>query len=90
MKRDCGQGELIPIKWVVVSCQGRSDHEIEQSFPTLELALINYKEQLEYVLATPCSDVRLYAKDKQGYMNCMKMAIHSLSEITYTDRLSEL
>lgn len=91
MKRDCGQGELIPIKYVVVSCYGESDDETESSFDSLELALKNFEIQVENRKNVKCSNVRLYVKDKQNYMNCVKSWMLDFNAVTsVTDRLSEL
>jgi len=70
MKRDCGKGELIPTAWLVVSCTGIADHEAELSFTTRAEAEISFHEILQQLV--PYSNVRLYARDKQGYENCMK------------------
>lgn len=91
MKRDCGDGELVPCKYEVVFCKGMSDDETELKFLTLELAIQSYKAQIELLNNTSCSDVRLYATDKQGYSNCIKMWICSKNGgIAETDRLAEL
>lgn len=90
MKRDCGQGELKPIAWEVVSTQGKSDDETVTSHATLDFALATYEARV--ALATmPCSNVRLYAKDKQGYANCIKSFIRTAqNEVHTTSRLHEL
>lgn len=89
MKRDCGVGELKPVRWQVVSTIGKSDDESVNKFDTREQA-----ETLFFVTEkslTPCSDVRLYAVDKQGYMNCIMMTIVTAQgETNKTDRRSEL
>lgn len=91
MKRDCGKGELIPIKFVIVSCVGQSDDEKEQEFNTLDFALSAYRAQVSILKDIKCSDVRLYIKDKQGYMNCIKSWILCKDgKINETDRTSEL
>lgn len=91
MKRDCGSGELIPTKWVVVSASGQSDDEYETCHDSMELALAEYERRLEHVLHTRCSSVMLYIKDKQGYMNCVKNVINPLTgDIYRRDRTSEI
>jgi len=82
---------MIPIKWVVVSCASISDEETEHEFNTKEFAMSAYRAQITKLRSTECSDVRLYCKDKQGYMNCMKSWIHCKGgSINETDRLTEL
>lgn len=91
MKRDCGPGELIPNKWVVVSTSGQNDCEHETRHDSMELALAEFERRLVHVLATKCSGVRLYIKDKQGYMNCVKNVINPLTgDIYRRDRTSEI
>jgi hypothetical protein len=89
MKRDCGKGELIPIKWVVVSCFGQSDDEIESKYDSLGAAQIEFNRIAKGLVN--CSDVRLYAKDKQGYMNCVLSIMITLKgERFEKNRLNEL
>lgn len=89
MKRDCGQGELKPVKYQVVSTIGQSDNEHVNTFSNLadaEMLFVVTEKRL-----TPCSDVRLYAVDKQGYANCVIMTIVTLQgQVNKTDRRNEL
>ena len=91
MKRDCGIGELIPVAYEVVSCHGQSDDESVMKFVTLGEATACYDSVVPTVKAAPYSDVRLYAKDRQGYMNCIKSLIHCADgSLNTTDRVVEL
>ena len=76
MKRDHGPGELIISEYVVVFCSGKSDTEYESSHNTLDFALSVFDSRVDVLKDKPCSDVRLYIKDKKGYMNCMKTWMH--------------
>ena len=88
MKRDCGQGELKPTSWEVVSCVGKDDKEQVQSYLTLDFALSCYRAQLALHKDVDFTDVRLYAKDKQGYMNCILYWSSRNGEVI--NRISEL
>lgn len=91
MKRDCGPGELIPNKWVVVSASGQNNDEYETSHNYMELALADYERRLEHVLNTRCSHVMLFIKDKHGYINCVKSVTNPLTgDISRMDRTSEI
>lgn len=91
MKRDCGNGELIPVKWEVVWCVGQSDSEKERGFSTRESALEVFEELCCVIRNDRCSNVRLYAKDKAGYANCMKsFTVCVDGSVNETDRMSEL
>lgn len=91
MKRDCGNGELIPIKWVVVSVVGQTGDKHEQKFLTKDFAESAYRAKTEITLLNECSSSILYAKDKQGYMNCIKSTIHCKGgQINESDRSNEL
>lgn len=91
MKQDCGKGELIPSEWVVVWCSGESDKEHKDFYKTLEFALSTYNAQVMRYKDVALSDVRLYARDKQGYMNCLKMWMKCADgTVMETDRLKEL
>lgn len=69
MKRDCGLGELIPVRWEVVSCIGKTDRETVKKFTTEQMA----RELFEAVADTlpAFSNVRLYATDRFGYSNVL-------------------
>jgi hypothetical protein len=91
MKRDNGKGELVPAGYEVVSCSGPSDHETVSSHATLEFALAVYEATKATLKTTKGSDVRLYVKDKQGYMNCIKSWIYTARGVEHeSDRLQEL
>jgi hypothetical protein len=91
MKRDCGPGDLIPYKWEVVSCKGMSDDETKSTHDTLELAKIEFEKRLLDVKETNCSNIRLYVKDKKGYMNCIRhWSKMANGEIMDTNRFNEL
>ena len=87
MKRDCGEGELIPIKWEVVSVAGASDKETVIGNMTKDKALETFEIKKAQLRDVQYSDVRLYALDKKGYANCMKSWFQSGRE---TDRMAEL
>lgn len=74
MKRDCGPGILRPIKFTVVSCAGESDDEVETIHSNLKEALVEFIAR--QMSLTECSNVRLYAVDKQGYANCIKVKLY--------------
>ncbi len=78
MKRDCGDGELCPIEWEVVSCIDQSDDETVTEYITFEEARKVYGSILPELI--PRSNVRLYAKDKQGYANCILSYICDVSD----------
>lgn len=67
MKRDCGDGLLVPIAFAVVSCTGKSDRETVTQHKTQN----EYDARVKQVMRVPYSDVRMYAKDRQGYANCI-------------------
>jgi hypothetical protein len=91
MKRDCGTGELIPVRFEVVSCKGTNDKEKESRHATLVEALAEYNHRTAMLHDIKCSDVRLYAKDKQGYANCIKSWMLDASGVVHErDRLEEL
>lgn len=91
MKRDCGIGELIPVKFEVVSCLGKSDVETETSHATLKEASEEFAKRKSASAGRPCSNVRLYAKDKAGYANCVQSwVLTKQGEETETNRLKEL
>ena len=91
MKRDCGEGELIPVKWEVVSCQGMSDSETVTTYRNFVDAKGAFDSVWSVVRNTPCSDVRLYAKDKQDYCNCIISRIITKDNMVYeNDRTKEL
>jgi len=89
MKRDCGEGELIPTSWRVVSCIGKIDNETETKLSTKEAALEVFKLVVEKAKQIPHSDVRLYACDRQGYANCVLYYSQNGGGII-SDRMSEL
>lgn len=89
MNRDCGNGELVPIKWSVVQSHPQSDDETEYIVDTLQDALALF-EKLSINLQ-PCSSVRVYAKDKQGYANCViRKTITANGQVLEIDRRKEL
>jgi hypothetical protein len=89
MKRDCGEGELIPVKWELVYCPPHSDREQTQTFPTLDSAMPEWERKSKTLVA--CSDLRLYAVDKKGYGNpIMTIMVNVNGEAHTTDRRSEL
>ena len=91
MKRDCGEGELIPIKYEIVYCIGEYDEEFVSKSSTKEAALKEYAKHLQLILDTKCSNIRLYAIDKEGYSNCIKSCIHTKQgEKYFTDKTNEL
>lgn len=91
MKRDCGVGELVPIRYEVVSCSGTSDDEQVLNFKDLKMALSAYEIKITALQNVKCSDVRLYAIDKQRYANCVASWIRCANgEINTTNRLAEL
>lgn len=91
MKRDCGEGDLIPVEWEVLSVIGQSDDEDIQVFQHYDEAMIAYNKLVSKINETPCSNVRLYAKDKQGYANCILTLTHCFNgEKITTDRTKEL
>jgi hypothetical protein len=71
MKRDCGQGELIPIMWEVVSCKGMDDKETVSKFNLPIDAAKEFVRVFEELKNISYSNVRLYATDKQNYSNCI-------------------
>lgn len=91
MKRDCGTGALIPVKYEVVSCTGKSDRETETQHTTLDEAKAEFSRRCDLVATIPCSDVRVYAVDKQKYANCIRSWIlDAKGEVHETDRFHEL
>ena len=92
MKRDCDkEHDLIPIKYQVMFCKGQNDHESVKTFTELQQAL-DYFDVIESELTEiNCSDVRLYAVDKQRYANCIKVFLHRFDGSIYkSDRTNEL
>jgi len=92
MKRDCGNGELVPVKYEVVYCVGEhSDDEIVLERRTFNEAKEVFQSKLPEIQATRCSNLRLYALDKQGYANCIISYTHCKNgEKTINDRTNEL
>ena len=91
MKRDCGSGELIPTKWVVVWDSGMNDNETESKHPSLEVANLAFEAKRTELAETNCSGVRLYICDKQGYMNCVKNWTRTAQGTVHeTNRFNEL
>jgi hypothetical protein len=84
MKRDCGNGELIPIRQFILYSIGMSDEKHKERDVTRWDNILNN--------LPPFSIIRLYAEDKQGYCNCIySIRIDAYKErITCTDRRSEL
>ena len=91
MKRDCGEGELIPIKWEVVTCFGESDDEMITKHPSFNSAKGVFDSLVVSAKTVPCSKIGLYAIDKHGYANCILSFIHTKQgEFCIDDRTSEL
>lgn len=91
MKRDCGPGDLIPIKYEVVSCAGKTDTEVVTKHNTLQEALAEHENRKTKLAGVVCSNIRLYAKDKKGYANCVKRwMIDARGEVGEVDRTNEL
>lgn len=89
MKRDCGKGELIPVAYEVVLATGQSDEESKWKFDSMVEAQKKFDE-LQATLV-PCSSLRLYVKDKQGYANCiLNHTITLQGKEIKTDRRNEL
>ncbi len=72
MKRDCGEGELKPVKWEVVSSVGRTDFGTECEYSSKKEAIAEFESVKKALEDKLCSSIRLYAKDKQGYANCVR------------------
>lgn len=89
MKRDCGKGDLIPIRWELVYSPPYSDKELVTKFKTLDEAMPSWNERSKILVA--CSNLRLYAVDKKGYANpVMSIFINVNGIVQTTDRRSEL
>lgn len=87
MNRDCGKGRLIPVRFNLVWSVGQSDEE--QSKDVSEPNTGEFEVILKEL--PPCSNVRLYAWDKQGYANCIKYSYVSKDGlVTSSSRLHEL
>ena len=87
MKRDCGNGDLIPVKYFIKYQSDSSDRErtIQIDNP--------YSHEYDAVLFTlpPLGNIRLYARDKAGYCNCIRSDIIGSDGICIsTDRRAEL
>lgn len=88
MNRDCGKGKLIPIRYTLIYCTGKSDDETNK-----ELADPFSKEYAELLaILPPFSNIRMYAWDKQGYANCILATYIDKDGIATesTNRLTEL
>jgi hypothetical protein len=91
MTRDCGNGELVPIRFEVCSCFGPSDNESHKAFAHLADALAYFTTLKTTLQAVRCSNVRLYATDKKGYSNCIRSWTLDFHGVIFEkDRLSEL
>ena len=88
MDRDCGKGRLIPVRFNLVWCVGMSDEE--QKKDVSDPSSTEFESILKGL--PPCSNIRLYAWDKQGYANCIKSAYIDKEGLVAdsTDRLHEL
>lgn len=87
MNRDCGKGRLIPVRFSLVWCVGMSDEEQKKDISEPN------SDEFETILKKlpPCSNIRLYAWDKQGYANCIKSSfIAKDGLVTHTSRVHEL
>ena len=88
MKRDCGQGQLIPVKYSLAWNIGISDNE---SYKKL---VDPFSKEYDELLATlpPYSNIRLYAWDKVGYTNCVRSSYVDRDGVVTesTNRLEEL
>jgi hypothetical protein len=89
MKRDCGKGELIPISWTVMVSEGQNDDEVEFNGLTFEAANQLFEEKAKHI--GNCSSVRMYCKDKKGYMNWIRSQTLTLKGERFDrDRRNEL
>src|ERR1051325_5720910 len=90
MKRDCGEGELVPHCYEVVWCVGQSDREFKKKHQTLQLAQSHFEELVSQFIHY--SNAGLYVLDKKGYANCLLSKFMSeTGEIqTSMDRIAEL
>jgi hypothetical protein len=88
MNRDCGKGKLIPIRYSLVYCIGKTDDETNKEL------VDPFSKEYEEILATlpPFSNIRMYAWDKQGYANCIRSTYVDNKNIVTesTNRLAEL
>jgi hypothetical protein len=92
MKRDCGDGELIPNKFQLIWCQGASDTEHKQALPLDLVAARDTFRTKVAALTEPYSSVRLYVEDRKGYRNCILSASRDSNGGIQprTDRTNEL
>ena len=88
MKRDCGKGELIPIRFVIKYCPTKADKELSR----LATGLNDPAYEAIQQTLVPYGNVRLYACDKAGYCNCIRSTHCSpTGELSHsTDRRTEL
>lgn len=68
MKRDCGDGELVPYCYKIIYSPGTSDREVK--IPATGIDDPRFEDILSRLEAY--GNVRLYVMDKQGYMNCIR------------------
>jgi hypothetical protein len=72
MKRDCGEGDLYPTHWIVKYCIGTKDEEHStEKLGSVSMAMRAFLAKEEELRSKPYSNVRLYAGDKEGYLNCI-------------------
>ena len=71
--RDCDpmKRELIPSVWEVVHCKGEDGRDLVTTHKSEDEALQEYQRILGEIKTIPCSNVRLYVGDKEGYRNCL-------------------
>lgn len=72
MWRDCDPKKaLYPTKWEVVFCKGMTDKETVTKFDNKIDAIKKFLCVYEELKNIEFSNIRLYACDKEGYMNCI-------------------
>lgn len=88
MKRDCGKGELIPIRYSISWNVGNTDKEQYRDISS------HLSKDFDYILATlpPLSNIRMYVHDKEGYCNCIRSTYIDSKGVAkeVTNRLEEL
>lgn len=67
MKRDCGEGELIPNHYKVRYHLEKAGKELKKKFKELDKA----KEFFDQLELKPFGNAMLYVCDKEGYANCI-------------------